>query len=89
MHADVIAQKSARFGMVQTLPALSWGAPDYLQLWGDFIQRLVRHHLLFISKWEIQSAHSSIVTCVSAVPTRQKVWRCKTGLLALHTLLFI
>ena len=31
-HADVIAQKPARFGRIQILPALSWGAPYYLQL---------------------------------------------------------
>lgn len=38
MQADVIAQKPARFERVQTLPALSWGAPYYLQLCGAFIQ---------------------------------------------------
>lgn len=56
MHTEVIAQKPGKFRMIQTLPALFWGAPYHLQMCETFINilQLVRHHLLFISKWETQ-----------------------------------
>lgn len=38
MHSEAITQKPGKFGMIQTLPALSWGAPYQLQLWETFIQ---------------------------------------------------
>lgn len=54
MPADVIAQKPARFGTIQTLPALSGEFPTIYSCAKPLfnILRLVRHHVLFISKWE-------------------------------------
>lgn len=83
LHADVIAQKSARFGMIQTLPALSWGLPtirscvetlfSILQLTDHFQAGNFR-------------GHSSIILCFSAEPFKYSWVRCKTGHTLLHLL---
>lgn len=69
-HADVVAQKPARFGRIQTLPALSWGAPYYLQLCRVFIQHPSACQTPPAVHFQMgnSSGHSSTVACISAMP---------------------
>lgn len=70
MHADATAQQPARLGRAPILPALSWGAPCYLQLCGAFIphpsacQTPPAVHVQMGNS----SGHSGIVACFSAGP---------------------
>lgn len=69
MHTEAITQKPGEFGMIQTLPALSWGAPYHLQLWETFIQHPSACQTPPDVHFRIgnSSGPSSIVTCLSAV----------------------
>lgn len=75
MHTEAIAQKSGKFGMIQTLPALSWGAPYHLQLCETFIQHpsACQTPPAVLFQMGNSSGHSSIVTCLSAVPFEYNV----------------
>lgn len=92
MHTEAIAQKPGKFGMIQTLPALSRGAPYHLQLCENFIQHpsACQTPPAVLFQMGNSSGHSSIVTCSSAVPfechssTVRGMERCKTAHFITH-----
>lgn len=75
MCAEVIAQKPGKSEMIQTLSALSWGAPYHLQLCQTFIQHPSACQTPTAVHFQMgsPSGHSSIVTWLSTVPFEYKV----------------